>query len=56
MAWIGKCIDSIARHHEPCKNTMLVMVGQKELMPGQMPGYGYASVYNELPRSSRRVC
>ena len=36
MAWMGKCINS--RHHEPCEvfpqNIVLLMVGQKKLMPG----------------------
>ena len=35
MAWMGKCIDS--RHDEPCEvflqNIILLMVGQKKLMP-----------------------
>ena len=40
MAQIEKCIDSRPTNHVSFrKNIILVMVGQKELMPGQIPGY-----------------
>ena len=45
MAWIGKCIDS--RHHEPSKfllkTIILLMVGERKMMPRQMPRSGYVA-------------